>query len=162
MKIIKTSNGFDMKLDDDDYEWAKKYTWYFHNTFTQVRNSKIRRNKRVTTRLIHRFVLRARKGTMVDHINGDVLDNQKRNLRFVTPQQNSTNRRCIAESGYKGVHYIDRPNGKRQIRATIGINGKYVYLGVFKCEFAAAVAYNRASIKYHGEYGRRNTFKART
>jgi hypothetical protein len=41
--------------------------------------------------LMHRFILDAEKGTLIDHLNGDKLDNRKINLRYVTRSQNSQN-----------------------------------------------------------------------
>ncbi len=57
----------------------------------------------------HRLVLNAKEGEIVDHINGDTLDNRRENLRFVTRSQNATNAK-FDKNKYKYV--LDCPNEK--------------------------------------------------
>ena len=40
---------------------------------------------------MHRLIMDAKPGQMIDHINGDGLDNQRRNLWFCTPRDNARN-----------------------------------------------------------------------
>ena len=82
-------------------------------------------------RYLHRFVLKAKKGENVDHINGNKLDNRKENLRKCTRSQNFANRKKYTNntSGYKGV---SKHGNKWQ--ADIQINGKSKYLGIFELE----------------------------
>lgn len=58
---------------------------------------------------LHRFVMNAPKGLVVDHVRHDTLDNRKSQLRVVTVQENSLNRRGPAwdnkTSGVRGVHW---------------------------------------------------------
>lgn len=102
---------------------------------------------------VHRLIMNAKKGQVVDHINNNSLDNSRSNLRICTLSQNKFNSKKRADSShkYKGVHKkINR------YRATIGCNGKRIHLGSFECENEAARAYNEAAIKYHGEHARLN------
>jgi transcription initiation factor TFIID subunit TAF12 len=79
---------------------------------------------------------------VVDHINGNGLDNRKENLRFVTRRQNMQNRHIITNSSkYPGVSWHDS-NQKWQARIRIGDKEKY--LGVFATEKAAFTAYKEA------------------
>jgi hypothetical protein len=84
-------------------------------------------------------------GFVVDHINGDTLDNRRANLRFVTVRQNSSNHRARREgktsSQFVGVYY--RKSSGRW-RALIKIGGKQRYLGTFDEETKAAAAYQAA------------------
>lgn len=80
---------------------------------------------------LHRFLLDAPDGKLVDHINGDTLDNRKRNLRIVTPSENVENQnvtRSDSTSGMKGVSFLKNRN---RWRAYITIAGKAKHLGCF-------------------------------
>lgn len=81
---------------------------------------------------------------VIDHINGNRLDNRIENLRDVTRQQNSWNlqkAKSNSKSGYLGVCW--RPT-KKKWKAEIRINGKKVWLGHFATAEEASVAYQRA------------------
>ena len=56
--------------------------------------------------LVHRWVVGAkpRDGRIVDHVNGDRLDDRMINLRFVTAAESSANVKVHAASGYRGVY----------------------------------------------------------
>tara|TARA_R100000329_G_scaffold107285_1_gene88046 strand:- start:86 stop:643 length:558 start_codon:yes stop_codon:yes gene_type:complete len=91
---------------------------------------------------------------VVDHINGNRLDNSIKNLRLATIAENNRNRR-IGEnntSGFKGV-YMTRLENKPYC-ARINVNGIDKYLGAFKTKEEAALAYAEASNQYHGEFRR--------
>jgi hypothetical protein len=60
---------------------------------------------------LSRFVMNAKQGEIVDHINGDPLDNRRCNLRIVTPRQNSLNRKSKTSTGFIGVT-INRTKGR--------------------------------------------------
>lgn len=79
---------------------------------------------------LHRFIMNAKDGDVVDHINGNTVDNRKSNLRIVTNSQNAMNAKIssLSKSGYKGVSYMKRYN---KWRAYIKYNGKQEHLGVF-------------------------------
>ena len=87
----------------------------------------------------------------IDHINNDRLDNRIENLRDVTPQQNSFNRRrkVCNSSGYKGVTFHKRD---KKWQATIEYNGKTRFLGYFSKPEDAHKAYCNAAEKAYGEY----------
>jgi hypothetical protein len=118
-----------------------------------------RKNCKYRTVLMHRFILGLNdRGTQVDHINGNPLDNRKENLRLVNQQQNNFNKKIDKRntSGYKGVFRMkDRPKWK----ATIGFQGKVLHLGFFDTKEEAALAYNMKAVELHGEYAKLNIIK---
>lgn len=89
----------------------------------------------------------------VDHINLDKSDNRISNLRLATRSQNRSNVRAYknSTSGQKGVT-PHRMTGKWQ--ATISINGKQKYLGLFEDREVAASAYAKAAQELHGKFAR--------
>ena len=102
--------------------------------------------------LMHRFLLGAKEHDIVDHINGNKLDNRLENLRFVTKAQNAQNsKKASATSGFLGVHR-DGP----YFKAGIKIRGKRKHLGMFKDPVEAALCYDQAARKYYGPDARTN------
>ena len=92
---------------------------------------------------------------MVDHIDGNGLNNQRSNLRQCSHQQNLHNQdiRIDTSTGYKGVHF-NKESGK--YRAQIAVNHKRHFLGSFADPAEAALAYDNAARKHHGEFCRVN------
>lgn len=128
-------SGHYFKLDKDGYPLL-----YFYSKET-------RREENVR---LGRWVMHNPKGLLVDHINHNILDNRRCNLRATTAAQNSRNRRPHKNttSRFKGV--CRTRSGKWQ--AQIKVDLKSVYLGMFDDELEAAKAYNEAARKAYGEY----------
>ena len=108
----------------------------------------------------------AEQGSVVDHINGDTLDNRKSNLRLCTNTENCRNAAkqktangnpCISQ--YKGVTKTKSTvNGRNYEywRAQICVDNKMIHLGNHKTEEDAAVAYDRSAVKYFGDFANLN------
>ena len=92
---------------------------------------------------------------MIDHKNGNGLDNRRENLRICSNAENLRNRQFQKnnKTGFKGVHYCNRSN---RFIAKITINDKIIYLGSSKDASAAAKLYDAGAIKYHKEYAKTN------
>ena len=75
---------------------------------------------------IHRFIMGTKAGKIIDHKNGDGLDNRKRNLRFVSNQQNMQNRSGSNTNSKSGVRGVSRFfNGQHEywiVRVWLGNN----------------------------------------
>ena len=83
----------------------------------------------------------------VDHKDGDTSNNLPTNLRAATTGQNGANRVPGGRSKFLGVV----PKCGKFV-AQITKDKRCRYLGTFKCETAAAVAYAKAARKLHGEF----------
>jgi hypothetical protein len=149
MKKVPISNGKFAKVDDEDFELVSEFHWHMDGA-GYARTNVWSENKKPR---MHRLILNDVDTELhIDHINGDKLDNRKINLRVLTCSQNAMNRgpQMNNSSGYKGVIF-DRSRNKW--RAEICVNKKRKYLGRYETAEEAALAYNQASIKYHGEFG---------
>lgn len=137
MKILRVKNK-DIILDDEDYDLIKDKTIFFKNTGHAI--IYLGKGKR---QYLHRYLLKYDGKLDVDHINRNVLDNRKENLRLVTKQQNQMNRKV------KGVTY-DKRRGK--FVAQIMINRKQHYLGSADTFEEAKKIRIEGEKKYFGEY----------
>jgi hypothetical protein len=136
-------------VDDEDYERVGQFKWFAMKTGRDYIYAI--RSKGKGTVCMHRFIMNTPKDMQTDHINGDTLDNRRSNLRICTKGENLQNQRVRRDnkSGYKGVVFLKSAN---MYRAQIKKNGKVFYFGQFKEPREAAVAYNDAAKKLHGEF----------
>lgn len=152
MKEIKLSRNKIAIVDDEDFEYLSLHKWHVQSkneiNFYAAR-AKIENGKQVFV-FMHREIVKCDQQYVVDHIDGNSLNNIKENLRICTKQQNSCNRRIhkTNSTGYKGV-YIHKSG---RIAAKITYLGKQYHLGYFDDAKIAHEAYCKAAIKLHGEY----------
>ena len=102
---------------------------------------------------LHHEILPHKSGFVVDHRDGNRLNNDPGNLRYVTKQQNSWNSRPHGRSGIKGVT-IDLSSPGKPYKVQLRINGRNVHLGRFATVEEARLASNRAMTATHGEFAR--------
>jgi hypothetical protein len=103
---------------------------------------------------LHRLIMQAPRGMVVDHVNGNRLDNRRCNLRLATTAENIRNMAIRGgTSQFKGVYY-NTPRGRW--RAHICCDRKKLNLGDYATEEAAARAYNKAAIELFGPFARLN------
>jgi hypothetical protein len=157
-KIPLTQGKFAI-VDVCDYVYLMQWKWHYQ----KQRSSKgyAARTDRTSgqrTVRMHRVILEQmgyKNFTHSDHQNRNKLDNRRGNLRSATDSQNQHNQgtRRNNTSGYKGVCWHKRD---KKWQARICVNGKYIYLGYYDDSKEAALAYNEAALKYHGEFAALN------
>jgi hypothetical protein len=160
LKEIPLTKGYVAIVDDIDFPVVSQFKWHFRETSknTGYASRSVYKPKRQAI-LMHRFILGITDSKLVvDHINGNTLDNRRSNLRVCTIAQNTRNqkvnkKRSDCSSVYKGV-YKHKHLDKWQ--SFIYVGKRLKYLGTFESEIEAARAYNEAASFYFGEFARLN------
>lgn len=154
MKLIPlTQNQFAI-VDDEDHDWLAQYKWHVHRSSDLLYAARTNPDKDPQITFMHRQVMNAPDGVKVDHRNRNGLDCRKENLRHATHSQNLCNQIGHRNTGsrFKGV-YFHKPSGKW--RAVIRTpKGRLYFLAATEIE--AAVKYDEACLKHHGEFARLN------
>lgn len=155
MKTIPLTQGKVALVDDADYAWLNQWKWQAMRngyTFYVARRIHVAKDKKRLEQM-HRLILGLQSGDnlLIDHIDGDGLNNQRVNLRVCTIAQNRrhSKKRMVGTSRYKGVCWH---RGGDKWQSTIRVNKKQIHLGLFDSETSAASAYNRAASKHFGEF----------
>lgn len=161
-KRIPLTQGYFTVVDDEDHEYLSQFKWRAENAhradrFPIYATRGVRRQKNKTEReSMHRLVIGAKAGELVDHIDGDSLNNTRSNLRIANATGNSRNRRkrrTPTTSKYLGVCW-NKTAGKWQ--AGIQANKRQRFLGLFVDEDSAALAYDKAVEELNDEFKKRN------
>ena len=152
MGLIQLSKpGLFTVVDDADHARVNEYLWCpMKGSHGNVYAGAWIDGKKVR---LHRLLLGSEG--LVDHLNGNTLDNRRCNLRPCTFAGNSRNagKRKHATSKFKGVSFHKE---KKRWQARICYEYREIHLGYFNRERSAAVAYNKAARKYFGEFARLN------
>jgi len=151
VKEIPLTRGRVVVVDDEDFAALAAHRWCL---WSNGKHEYAMREASGRTVLMHRVILGAEKGQVVDHKNHNGLDNRRENLRLCSSQQNNFNTRPLrGTSKYKGVS-LEKRTGRW--RAFIRVSYKKVALGYFASEVEAAAAYDRAAREHHGQFAYTN------
>jgi hypothetical protein len=157
MAMIQLTQGLSVVVDEADLPLLTAHKWWA--TYVRKPNSKTYTyaagsvNGKVIR--MHRYImgLEPSNSLVVDHIDGNTLNNTRANLRVCSLRENGLNsaKKFESASRYKGVQ-----KWRKSWAAAIKLDGKKVHLGCFDNEVMAAVAYNKAAAEHYGEFARLN------
>lgn len=155
LKVHIRKHSFNVKVDNEDFKYLFAYTWYVDyknenfSVYTRVKKEKV---------YLHRLLTNCPKNMVVDHIDGDGLNNQKKNLRICTIAENNMNvgkpKSKTCTSKYIGVSYDSRY--VKPWKATISLRNKTVLIGNYKTEIEAAKARDRVAKDMRKNFARLN------
>ncbi len=145
---------FFSKIDLNIVSFCKKHLWGINKVKKSKDTFYVINNK---IGLLHRIIMKAKKGEEVDHKYGDTLDNRRKKLklRFATRSQNMHNRKLQKNntSGYAGISWV---NKHQKWMAHIRVNDHHKTLGYFDDIKKAIKEREKAEKKYFKEFRREN------
>lgn len=130
----------DVIIDKDMYHKLIKIKWHYDGGY--IKNNTVGR--------LHRYIMNYNGENVVDHKDGNPLNNKKENLRICTTAQNNMNRRLVGNYKSKYVGITKTKNEKWIARITI--NNNRIYLGTFDNEIDAVRARDESCKKHHGDF----------
>jgi hypothetical protein len=145
MKVFEIK-GHQVLVDDEDAHWLENMTWYLIEARQLTQKYYIAHMAyKGTTVYLHRVVMEAARGEIVDHINGNTLDCRRENLRITNQTVNRIN--CVVRankksSKFKGV-FKNKRGSSKPYYSMIQLKGNTIWLGTFTTEQEAAEAYNK-------------------
>ena len=147
--LFSLSRGAFTVVEVDDYFQIESVSWHlavWPNGRAYAANRQFG--------LLHRHLMKCPPNMVVDHINGDALDNRRSNLRICTQANNLRNRRaCPKTSKYLGVSWDKR---KQKWFSQLTHNKRRLLSKRCESEVAAAVAYDRVAAEVYGEFANLN------
>lgn len=151
---VQTNQGCEFMIDTEDWGKIKSYCWWKNNT-GYINATEHYSSKNIQ---LHRLIMDVldKPDIIIDHRNGNSLDNRKCNLRKCTKAQNDYNKRIqpYNTSGVTGVTWDKRAN---KWNASIGYRGKTIHLGTFINKQDAIDARKQGEDKYFGEFSYNNS-----
>jgi hypothetical protein len=148
VRSIPLTQGKYAIVDADDYARVNRHKWCLSRTGNQLYAQRRCRGKTIR---MHQLIMNPPRGMVVDHIDGNGLNNRRSNLRICTRLENTRNRRRnpSTATGFKGV-WRDKKTGKYW--AQIQLSRRPTRLGSFATAVEAARAYDRKAIELFGEF----------
>ena len=153
IRLIALTQGYIAQVSRCDYEELSQWNW---NPYKSTKGRKIVYAQRLANAggkrkrvFMHKQIFPQWKE--IDHIDGNGLNNTRNNLRDCLHAENGANRSYNSNntSGYKGVFFHARDN---YWFSSIGINGKYTWLGRSDDPIEAAKKYDMAALSAFGKY----------
>src|SRR3990167_1985734 len=158
MQQLPISKGKITIISDEDYTQLAQHKWRVYINSGKLYAARWEKGKTMKTRKhikMHQVIMNPLKGLIVDHIDGDGLNNRRDNLRIVSNRQNTINRRKSVgtSSQFKGVY---KAKNTIKWRSYIKTNNRQIYLGMFDTEHQAALVYDLWAKDMFGQYAKLN------
>lgn len=154
--FIPLTRGKVAVIDFDDFEKVRPYKWHARKAPRNCWYADHRFGKYGYLMPMHRLILDAPPGSLVDHEDGDGLNNRRSNIRVCTKAQNGQAHRIKTPGGtskFRGVYRYKRDS---IWVAQLGTKTENFYLGRFDSEEDAARAYDAKARELFGEYAAPN------
>lgn len=124
----KIYGNYGILIDTEDYEKVENYRWHIdkHSNGFYAKTNVLERGV-YKRKYMHKIIKECPNNKVIDHINGNTLDNRKSNLKICTPKLNSQNQKISNNntSGYRNIHY-------NKINKTYDVQIKHKRLGCYK------------------------------
>ena len=156
MKAIPLSRGLTAFVSDADFPLVAGHTWHAKPVLRARGGFYATRKVGNQTVYMHRIILGATKGQLVDHVDGDGLNNVRSNLRLTNASGNMASRgRLRNKTGLRGVEKRNRPNSNsfRALASAGDLNWRGPYR---QSAIEAAIDYDRKAVELWGEFARPN------
>lgn len=156
-RLVTLTRGMYAKVDREDYEIVSQYKWYATPgkitwyAKTSAWDNTVGRSRSIS---MHRLLLDAQPGQLVDHANHDGLDNRRANIRLATNSQNTANSSKKRKAArYRGLGFNNR---LRRWQVYVEKDGYCHYCGSYKNDEEAAKAYDQKAVELFGEFATLN------
>lgn len=145
--FIKITRGAFTMIDPEDYDRVSKYKWNLCGRY-------VRGSVNGKTISLHRFILNYSGKRVVDHKNGDGLDNRKSNLRICSVSRNVINSKVRSDntSGYTGVLYEKGKKDEKKWRVSYSVNKVNTSSKYFLTKEEAIACRAKLAKKYYKEF----------
>jgi hypothetical protein len=151
--MIPLTRGLVATVDESDFHHLSQWKWSVtkgRRTFYASRHEREGGRDRLV--YMHRAILAPAAGELVDHVDGNGLNNTRANLRACTNAENMRNRAKFGRCPFRGIYATPKGSWVARIR----VDGKTVHLGVHQTAEAAARAYDAAAVRLHGAFASLN------
>lgn len=143
LTVYNRKDNREILFDAQDFHFVNQYTWCIskdkQKNYEWVGTNIKQVSGKYLYKSAHRLLMNEPEGMLVDHYDGNTLNNRKSNLRIATSHMNNQNR-----LGAKGYYEI-----KNKWKAQIKVDKKKIYLGTYNTEAEARTAYLEGKKKYH-------------
>jgi hypothetical protein len=144
VRYIPLTKGKYATVDAADYEWLSGFRWHATECRGRFYAATVINGKSIS---MHRLIMNPPAGMLVDHIDGQSLNNRRTNLRLCNRQQNRHNTRPGKNSRFIGVF-----RRRDKWFAKVTRDRKCHFLGPFETEIEAAKARDEKAKELFGEF----------